>query len=164
LIIPVTVIHPCRRGSLNRIRAVPGFAASFAWGQSALLGRLCIAASLCFLPVAAQSRQIGIDIPVQWVTDIDGSMTLEAFSPCRRVSSIRRSASRHLLLIESTGLRALPAADFDGEARWLQLGPSFIDHFSVFYRPAGSDLPWTHKEFGDHASTRDSDLTIVKAF
>jgi hypothetical protein len=54
-----------------------------------------IAASLCF-PAAAQSRQIGIDIPVQWVTDIDGSMTPETFSPCRRVRSLRGSASPHL--------------------------------------------------------------------
>ena len=66
---------------MNRIRAVPGFAASFAWGYRVLFWvGFSIAASLSFSsPVAAQSRQIGIDIPVQWVTDIDGSMTLEAF-------------------------------------------------------------------------------------
>lgn len=113
-----------------------------------------------FFPAAAQSRQVGIDIPVQWVADIDGSMTLETFlalpesalTTGQRIPSFGYSAKTYWFKSH------LPAADFDGEPRWLQLGPSFIDHLSVFYRPAGSNLPWTHKEFGDHASTRDSDL------
>ena len=120
-----------------------------------------IATSLMFSPPAtAQSRQVGIDIPVQWVADIDGSMTLETFlalpesalTTGQRIPSFGYSAKTYWFKSH------LPAADFDGEPRWLQLGPSFIDHLSVFYRPAGSNLPWTHKEFGDHASTRDSDL------
>lgn len=120
-----------------------------------------IATSLMFSsPAAAQSRQVGIDIPVQWVADIDGSMTLETFlalpesalTTGQRIPSFGYSAKTYWFKSH------LPAADFDGEPRWLQLGPSFIDHLSVFYRPAGSNLPWTHKEFGDHASTRDSDL------
>jgi hypothetical protein len=53
---------------------------------------------------------------------------------------------------------SLPAAWFAGEQRWLQLGPSFVDRLTVFYRPYGSDSPWRQKEFGDHASARDNDL------
>lgn len=147
---------------MNRIRAVPGFAASFAWGYRVLFWvGFSIAASLSFSsPVAAQSRQIGIDIPVQWVTDMDGSMTLEAFLalPESKLNSGQRIPSFGYSSKTYWFKSRLPAADFDGESRWLQLGPSFIDHLSVFYRPAGSDRPWTHKEFGDHASTRDSDL------
>lgn len=67
-----------------------------------------IATSLMFSsPAAAQSRQVGIDIPVQWVADIDGSMTLETFlalpesalTTGQRIPSFGYSAKR-------TGLRA----------------------------------------------------------
>ncbi|VFS57797.1 Uncharacterised protein [Raoultella planticola] len=66
---------------MNHLRAVPGLAASLAWSYRVLFWiGFGIATSLMFSsPAAAQSRQVGIDIPVQWVADIDGSMTLETF-------------------------------------------------------------------------------------
>lgn len=147
---------------MNRIRVVAGFSASLAWGYRVLFWiGLGIAASLPFSPAAAaQSRQIGIDIPVQWVADSDGSMTLETFLalPESKLNTGQRIPSFGYSSKTYWFKSRLPTADFAGEPRWLQLGPSFIDHLSVFYRPAGSDRPWTHKEFGDHASTRDSDL------
>ncbi len=111
-------------------------------------------------PARAEVRQLGIDIPVYWYADASDKMTLDAFL------SLPEDALKTAPLIPSFGyspktfwLRTtLPAAYFAGEQRWLQLGPSFVDHLSVFYRPYGSDSPWIRKEFGDHAPARDNDL------
>lgn len=121
----------------------------------------CVIISLQIsVPARADVRQLGIDIPVHWYADASDMMTLETFL------SLPGTALKTVPLIPSFGyslktywLRAsLPAAWFAGEQRWLQIGPSFIDRLTVFYRPYGSDSPWIQKEFGDHASARDSDL------
>lgn len=111
-------------------------------------------------PARAEVRQLGIDIPVYWYADASDKMTLADFI------SLPEEALKTKPLIPSFGystqtywLRAqLPAAWFAGEQRWLQLGPSFVDRLSVFYRPRGSNAPWIQKEFGDRAPARDSDL------
>jgi len=111
-------------------------------------------------PARAEVRQLGIDIPVYWYADASDTMPLDAFL------SLPQEALKTAPLIPSFGYSSktywlrtsLPAAWFAGEQRWLQLGPSFVDRLSVFYRPCGSDAPWKQKEFGDHASARDNDL------
>jgi hypothetical protein len=111
-------------------------------------------------PARAEVRQLGIDIPVYWYADASDTMTLDAFL------SLPEEALKTAPLIPSFGYSSktywlrtsLPAAWFAGEQRWLQLGPSFVDRLTVFYRPYGSDSPWRQKEFGDHASARDNDL------
>lgn len=111
-------------------------------------------------PARAEVRQLGIDIPVYWYADASDTLTLNAFL------SLPEEALKTAPLIPSFGystkaywLRtSLPAALFAGEQRWLQLGPSFVDRLTVFYRPYCSDSPWRQKEFGDHASARDNDL------
>lgn len=111
-------------------------------------------------PARAEVRQLGIDIPVYWYADASDTLTLNAFL------SLPEEVLKTAPLIPSFGystkaywLRtSLPAALFAGEQRWLQLGPSFVDRLTVFYRPYGSDSPWRQKEFGDHASARDNDL------
>jgi hypothetical protein len=111
-------------------------------------------------PARAEVRQLGIDIPVYWYADASDKMTLVEFL------SLPKDTLKTAPLIPSFGyspktfwLRAsLPANYFSGEQRWLQLGPSFVDHLTVFYRPYASHSPWIQKEFGDHAPARDNDL------
>lgn len=110
--------------------------------------------------VHAQVRQFGIDIPVHWYADATGKMTLDEFialpesalTTAQGIPSFGYSSKAYWLKT------SLPAAYFNGEQRWLQLGPSFVDHFSVFYRPSATGGPWMKKEFGDRSSARESDL------
>ncbi|MRT49929.1 histidine kinase [Raoultella sp. RIT712] len=148
--------------SLHHIRAVTGSILPIVWSRRVLLWICCgIIIGLQYCPPArAQTRQIGLDTPIQWYADSSNSLTLEGFlalppgalSEGQRIPSFGYSSKTYWLQTR------LPESYFQGESRWLQVGPSFVDHLNVYYRPAGSDLPWTLKAFGDRASTRDSDL------
>lgn len=111
-------------------------------------------------PAHAESRQLGIDIPLYWFVDAGGQMTVDTFAslpesdlqPLRKIPSF--GYSRKAWWLKAT----LPASYFAGQPRWLQVGPSFVDNLTVFYRPAGSATPWIRKTFGDHAPARESDI------
>ncbi|MCF8601153.1 sensor histidine kinase [Klebsiella sp. 2019SCSN059] len=111
-------------------------------------------------PAHAESRQLGIDIPLYWFVDAGGQMTVDTFAslpesdlqPLRKIPSF--GYSRKAWRLKAT----LPASYFAGQPRWLQVGPSFVDNLTVFYRPAGSATPWIRKTFGDHAPARESDI------
>jgi len=135
---------------------------SAVWSYKCLF-RICyfMLISLQFLVQArAEIHQIGIDTPVQWYADTDGMMTLNAFLslPENSLSSGQHipsfGYSRKAWWLKAT----LPASYFAGQPRWLQVGPSFVDNLTVFYRPAGSATPWIRKTFGDHAPARESDI------
>ncbi|WP_142502220.1 sensor histidine kinase [Klebsiella sp. 2680] len=116
-------------------------------------------------PAHAEVRQLGIDIPVYWYTDASNTMTLDAFL------ALPKGALKPVAQIPSFGYSSktlwlrtlLPADYFSGEQRWLQLGPSYVDHMTVFYRPYGSDGPWIQKEYGDRSATRDNDIDYRKS-
>jgi hypothetical protein len=104
-------------------------------------------------------RQFGIDIPVHGYADATGKMTVDEFialpasalTTAQRIPSFGYSSKSLLAQSFVTGGRTSAGAAL-AAAR-----PSFIDHFSVFYRPSAGG-PWTQKEFGDRSSARDSDL------
>ncbi len=108
----------------------------------------------------AATRQVGIDIPVQWYADDSGQMTLDRFAalPTDQLATTRQipsfGYSRKTWWLRSE----LPGTWFAGEPRWLQLGPTFVDHLTIYYRPLGSDGPWTQRIFGDRDGARGSDL------
>ncbi|MCS5931228.1 hypothetical protein LNQ03_02030 [Klebsiella pneumoniae subsp. pneumoniae] len=88
-------------------------------------------------------------------------MTLDRFAaPARRASSPPPGRSLSFGYSRKTWwLRSeLPGTWFAGEPRWLQLGPTFVDHLTIYYRPLGSDGPWTQRIFGDRDGARGSDL------
>ncbi|GAB6222059.1 hypothetical protein EPKpNR5154_50280 [Klebsiella pneumoniae] len=91
----------------------------------------------------AATRQVGIDIPVQWYADASGQMTIDRFAalPTDQLATTRQipsfGYSRKTWWLRSE----LPGTWFAGEPRWLQLGPSFVDHLTIYYRPLGSDAP-----------------------
>ena len=108
----------------------------------------------------AATRQVGIDIPVQWYADASGQMTIDRFAalPTDQLATTRQipsfGYSRKTWWLRSE----LPGTWFAGEPRWLQLGPSFVDHLTIYYRPLGSDAPWDQRTFGDRDVARESDL------
>lgn len=108
----------------------------------------------------AATRQVGIDIPVQWYADASGQMTIDRFAalPTDQLATTRQipsfGYSRKTWWLRSE----LPGTWFAGEPRWLQLGPSFVDHLTIYYRPLGSDAPWAQRTFGDRDGARESDL------
>ncbi|HCI5763806.1 sensor histidine kinase [Klebsiella quasipneumoniae] len=148
--------------SLHHIRAVTGFTLPRARSHRVLLWICCailIGLQYC-APARAQTRQMGIDTPVQWYADRSDALTVDGFlalpgstlSTGKGIPSFGYSSKAYWLQTH------LPASYFQGKPRWLKVGPSFIDHLNVYYRPAGSDLPWTLKSFGDRDLTHDSDL------
>lgn len=108
----------------------------------------------------AATRQVGIDIPVQWYADASGQMTIDRFAalPTDQLATTRQipsfGYSRKTWWLRSE----LPGTWFAGEPRWLQLGPSFVDHLTIYYRPLGSNAPWEQRTFGDRDVARESDL------
>lgn len=108
----------------------------------------------------AAPRQLGTDIPVEWYADDSGQMTIDRFAglPVDQLATTRQipsfGYSRKTLWLRSE----LPGSWFADESRWLQIGPSFVDHLTLYYRPLGSDAPWTARTFGDRDPARESDL------
>lgn len=146
---------------MNHVCAVIHSARAAGWLRATF--RLCCGLFIFFQmsgPLHAQVRQFGIDIPVHGYADATGKMTVDEFialpasalTTAQRIPSFGYSSKVYWLKA------SLPAAYFSGEQRWLQLGPSFIDHFSVFYRPSAQGGPWIKKEFGDRSSARESNL------
>ncbi len=109
----------------------------------------------------ATTRQVGIDIPVQWYADNSGQMTVDRFAamPSDQLATTRQipsfGYSRKTWWLRSE----LPGTWFAGEPRWLQLSPSFVDHLTIYYRPLGSGGPWTERAFGDRDTSRAATCT-----
>ncbi|SQC40096.1 histidine kinase [Klebsiella pneumoniae] len=108
----------------------------------------------------AATRQVGIDIPVQWYADASGQMTIDRFRrPAHRPARHHPADPSFGYSRKTWWLRSeLPGTWFAGEPRWMQLGPSFVDHLTIYYRPLGSDAPWAQRTFGDRDVARESDL------
>ena len=110
----------------------------------------------------AATRQVGIDIPVQWYADASGQMTVDRFAalPTDQLATTRQipsfGYSRKTWWLRSE----LPGTWFAGEPRWMQLGPTFVDHLTIYYRPLGSDGPWTQRTFGDRDGARAGDRNL----
>lgn len=113
-------------------------------------------------PVAAQ-QFLGNDFSFAWHEDRSGQLDLDAFL------SLPKDALTESDRIVSLGYSKstlwyrlfLPADDFEGQERWLQVGPGFVDQLTVFYRRVDADgfaEPWQQRELGDLNSRRDSDL------
>ena len=91
----------------------------------------------------AATRQVGIDIPVQWYADASGQMTIDRFAalPIYQLATTRQipsfGYSRKTWWLRSE----LPGTWFAGEPRWMQLGPSFVDHLTIYYRASGQRCP-----------------------
>lgn len=98
----------------------------------------------------AQS-QLGKDIPFRWyedtsaVLDIDQYMALPAEALTEKQSILSLGYTGSPVWLEFF----LPESLFQGQSRWLQLGPNFLDDITLFYRPSASNEEWSIHRAGD---------------
>lgn len=119
---------------------------------------LSFCVSLLASPAAAQ-WQLGKDIPLSWYEDPTGQMSISGFQnlPAR---ALQRQVRTHSLGYTRSALWvhfSLPSARFGNDSLWLQLGPNFLDHLTVYYRPAGSKT-WVTRVAGDVSEHPSGDL------
>ena len=114
------------------------------------------------LPSVSQGGEltIGEDIPYRYLEDPGGRMTLEQFLaiPDDKLTRATRSRSWGYTRSAYWMKLHLPAALFQSQQRWLQVGPNFVDHITLYYRVRGSNEPWTRRESGDLAPYDSRDL------
>jgi signal transduction histidine kinase len=115
---------------------------------------LFLGCSLAWGHSAAAQKVLGQDIAFQWYEDASGSMTVDqllalpddALGTSHRVLSLGYTRS---------ALWVRFFAPVDGEARWLEIGPNYLDNVTVFYRPVGGQgqaeppFHWTVRHAGD---------------
>lgn len=122
---------------------------------------------LSFLaPAFANSApfSLGRDIPYSVLEDPKGELSVdEASEQLRERPMEERSTLSRGYVRDTFWLRFdLPGAAFEGQQRWLELGPAFVDDIRVFIRPEGSSGPWLSKRTGD-VMLGQSDLDYRKA-
>ncbi|WP_158238499.1 sensor histidine kinase [Pollutimonas subterranea] len=106
---------------------------------------------LCVGPAAIAQSQLGKDIPFRWYEDTSAGLDIhdfmalpaDALTEQRNVLSIGYTQSPVWLRF------SLPADLFNGQDRWLQLGPNFLDHITLYYRPSASSGDWSIHRAGD---------------
>ena len=101
--------------------------------------------------VAVAQSQLGKDIPFQWYDDASAALDVEQFMalPSEALTAQSSVLSRGYTLSAVWVKFFLPADLFDGQSRWLQLGPNFLDDIRLYYRPAGSEADWISRQAGD---------------
>ena len=133
-------------GAHAKHRALPVSRSSLHW-----LALIAFFLSLfCISSLAAAQSRLGEDIPFQWyedasaTLDIDGFMALppEATTEQRTILSVGYTRAPVWLSF------VLPASLFQGQQRWLQIGPNFLDEITLFYRPVAGGA-WTMHRAGD---------------
>jgi len=131
-------------------------------GHWARVAMFLLLALVLIQPVHAQ-QFLGDDFSFTWYEDRTGQMELDAFLALPDedlVASYRIVSlgySRSTLWLRLT----LPASHFEGQERWLQVGPNFVDQLTVFYRRVGTAQdagPWQRRELGDLSPRQDNDL------
>ena len=89
---------------------------------------------LCVSPMAAAQSQIGKDIPLRWYEDTSAGLDIHDFMalPVDVLTEQRHVLSRGYTQSPVWLRFTLPADLFDGQDRWLQLGPNFLDHITLY--------------------------------
>ncbi|PXK73555.1 sensor histidine kinase [Klebsiella variicola] len=108
----------------------------------------------------ASAIKFGSDIHMLWYADKGNVMTLHQFlmlddkslTTINKTPSFGFSSASYWLKIN------LPATYFSGKTQWLKVGPSFLDHLTVFYRFHNENGEWTKRSFGDLSGHNDSDI------
>jgi len=115
---------------------------------------------LCACQAATAQSQLGNDIPFRWHEDASTKINIEQFMALppdalterRKVLSLGYTRSHVWLKF------FLPADLFDGQNRWLQLGPNFLDNITLYYRPSASSGEWSIHRAGDMWSRAPGDV------
>ncbi|PPK50670.1 signal transduction histidine kinase [Marinobacter persicus] len=96
-------------------------------------------------------RMLGPDIPYSVIKDTHSRLTVEQAAQALESTPATETTTLSQGYVPDTFWLKfeLPPALFDGQARWLELGPNFIDDIRLYYRPKGSTQSWTLKQTGD---------------
>lgn len=115
---------------------------------------------LCVSTAATAQSQLGKDIPFRWYEDTSASLDIEQF-----VNLPADALSEHSNVLSLGYTRSsmwvrffLPADLFEGQNRWLQLGPNFLDDITLYYRPFASSQDWSIHRAGDTWPRAPSDI------
>ncbi|MEC6197716.1 sensor histidine kinase [Klebsiella variicola] len=108
----------------------------------------------------ANAIQLGSERSVYSYVDSSNSMSLNDFIEIPReklqvintIPSFGFSNNIHWIRTYVSG------SDFKTGDLWLKLGPSFLDHLTVYYKKSDGKDVWHHKEFGDRAIVDDNDI------
>lgn len=94
---------------------------------------------------------LGEDIPYSVIKDADGRLTLnQAAQQLEDLPATENTTFSKGYVRDTYWLKfQLSARLFDGQERWLELGPNFVDDIRLFYRPKNSDQSWRTKQTGD---------------
>jgi len=118
----------------------------------ALLALTALMTLLCFnRAVFAEPLRIGEEIPYAVLVDTKGELTFAQAEQVLRdeVASNQATLSRGYTR-ETFWLRfELPQTLFNQQARWLEIGPNFVDDIQLFFREKGSDTQWQNRQTGD---------------
>lgn len=100
---------------------------------------------------ASEPLKLGKDIPYSAISDPQGQLSREqATKKLQQRSLQERAIFSRGYVSDAFWLRfKLETKAFAGQARWLEVGPNFVDDIRLFARPIGSDGPWLQKKTGD---------------
>lgn len=103
------------------------------------------------MAASSEPNMLGKDIPYAVIEDTPGQLTLEQATQKleNRPATEKATFSRGYVRDTYWLMFELPAAFFNGQERWLELGPNFVDDIRLFYRPKNSNQPWHDKQTGD---------------
>lgn len=109
---------------------------------------------------SAAPLQLGSDIPFRFYEDTEGTLTLEQFQQLPTSDLNEPDHIRSFGYTRSSfWIRfQLPPSLFEGSERWLELGPNFLDHLTLYYRQPGLSEKWSKHEAGDTRITSRGDL------
>jgi signal transduction histidine kinase len=116
--------------------------------------------SLCAWQAATAQSQLGSDIPFRWYEDTSANIDIEQFMA---LPTDALTEQRNILSLGYTRSPVwvkffLPAELFDGQNRWLKLGPNFLDHITFYYRPSASSGKWSIHRAGDMRPSAPDDV------
>jgi signal transduction histidine kinase len=108
----------------------------------------------------AEPVRVGKDIAYFYTEDEKSSYTFEEFLSIPESELIRKN-SLSSIGYTSSALWVkfrLPSYLFKNGERWLELGPNFVDEFTVYYRSEIEGSSWVKRDVGDRVSQKRSDI------
>ncbi len=125
------------------------------------IGRLLLSVLILSSAVAfADPVRVGKDIAYLYTEDKSSNYSLDDFLSIPESDLVRANKLLSLGYTKSAlWLRfRVPAYHFKNGERWLELGPNFVDEFTIYYRSEKEDSSWVKREVGDLTGRERSDI------
>lgn len=113
---------------------------------------------------AGQPLLLGQDFPYKVIADPAGSLQpAQALQQLKATTGWQQEGfSRSYTRITYWLQFRLPATAFNGNSRWLETGPNFIDDIRLYLKPANSQTGWQLLQAGDFHPTLDATTGIPR--